>query len=133
VAVHTEYGPIPASGLAERAFRGVVAILVVLAFTTVGVIGGYEYGRRSRPSSSDIATQRDTAVQAAVSRAVASRAKADHVKRLRVERRYAAWVAQRWQVRLENAVNQAHIQDGQAAALAFKRGRAAAAKAPKPK
>ena len=133
MAVHTEYGPMPAIRPVERAFRGVVAILVVLAFTTVGVIGGYEYGRRSRPGDADIAAQRDRAVHAAVTRAVAARAKADHVKRLRIERRYAAWLAERWQLRLENAVNQAHIQDGQAAALAFKRGRAAALKAAKPK
>jgi len=122
----------PAIRPMERVFRGMVAILVVLAFTIVGVIGGYEYGRRSRPSDAHIAAQRGSAVQAAVDRAVAAKGRAEHAKRLRVERRYAAWVAQRWHVRLENAVNQAHMDDAAAAARAFRRGRASAQAKPKP-
>jgi len=125
MAVHTEHRPLPAMGPIERAFRALVAIVVVLAFATAAAIGGFEYGRRSRPSDADIATQRSAAIHAAVVRAVAAKGKADHVARRRIEARALRRQRTRLLRQMEQRVLQTQIADAQQAALAFRRGRAA--------
>ena len=86
MAVHTEYRPAIGMGPIERALRALIVIVVCIAFATAAAFGGFEYGRRSRPSDPDIAAQRADAVHAAVTRAVAAKGRSDHVKRLRIIR-----------------------------------------------
>jgi uncharacterized membrane protein len=126
MAVHTEYRPMPAIGPIERALRALIVIVVCVAFATAAAIGGFEYGRRSRPSDADIAAQRSTAIHAAVQRAVAAKGSADHRKRLRIERRALAAQRSRLLALTEQRVNAAHIADAQQTARAFRRGRATA-------
>lgn len=116
----------PAIGPIERALRALIVIVVCIAFATAAAIGGFEYGRRSRPSDADIAAQRSTAIRGAVQRAVAAKGAADHAKRLRIERRALAAQRGRLTALMEQRVTAAHVADAQQAARAFRRGRAAA-------
>lgn len=131
MAVHTEYRPMPTVGPIERAFRALVLLAVCLAFTAAAALGGFEYGRRSRPTDGDIAARRDAAVHAAVVRAVAAKGSADHRKRLRIEARALARQRGRLMALMEQRLTEAHVADAQLAARAFSRGRRAGKATPR--
>lgn len=118
-------------GPIERAFRALVVLIVILAFATAAAIGGFEYGRRSRPSDADITAQRGAAVHAAVTRAVAAKGAADHAKRLRIEARALRRQHARDVALMNRRILQTQMADAQDAARAFRRGRATGRSGPR--
>ena len=115
----------PEFGTLHRVARAFAYVLVVVTFTATAAYGGYVIGTRSRPSEADVASGRAAAIHVAVAKAVAARGKAD-----RALRRDAIQAALRYQHTrdmelMQRRLSAQHIADGELAARAFARGRAA--------
>jgi hypothetical protein len=107
--------------------RATAYVLVLISFTAVAGMGGYELGARSRPTNSDIAAGRTGAVQQAVQRAVAARAAADRALRRRYFARAISFEHARDMATIERRLLAQQVADGREAALAYRRGRTAGA------
>ncbi len=125
VAVRNDIRLAPDMGLFARAARAFAYVLLVITCTVIAALGGYQIGLRSRPSEGQVSAERAHAVRAAVDRAVAARGSADRAA-------FDLIVARRLRARhdedmalLQRRLDEQHIADGELAARAFVRGRAA--------
>ena len=125
MAVRTEFRPLPDVGGLHRVARAFAYVLVVVTFTATAAYGGYVIGTRSRPSEGDVVARSAASSHTAVARAVAARGHADRVLRREAITKSMAFQRQRDMELMQRRLSEQHIADGEEAARAFARGRAA--------
>jgi hypothetical protein len=117
----------PVARKAPPIARGFVYVLLLVVCTVTAAYGGYVVGSRSAPAEDTIATDRDVAVKIAVARAVAAQKHEDRAKRREALREFADFQRQRFAAEKQRALDAQHIEDGEAAARAYSRGKKAGA------
>jgi hypothetical protein len=125
MAARADYRAVPEMGLLARAGRAFAYVLVVVTFTVVAGLGGYQVGVRSRPSDALTGSQREQAQRAAIREAVVAQTATDRRLRRSALASAMSWQRARFEEELSAKVSEVRLSEAANAARAYRRGREA--------